>query len=112
MIRRYHSLEPFRLSLSVRTVDSIRIGSFVHVGSCPTLSDLSDAQWAFIELLELDKHWASGRRMQLELKAMVNAIFYVCAAVVRGAMSQRAIRITTVCIITAINGVGVAAGNG
>ncbi len=40
-------------------------------------SDLSDAQWAFIELLELDKHWGSGRRMQLELRAVVNAIFYV-----------------------------------
>jgi predicted regulator of Ras-like GTPase activity (Roadblock/LC7/MglB family) len=38
MIRRYHFFEPFRLSLSLRTVDSIRIGSFVQAALCPTLN--------------------------------------------------------------------------
>jgi hypothetical protein len=38
MIYRYHLLEPFRLSLSLRTVDSTRIGSSLQVGLCPTLN--------------------------------------------------------------------------
>jgi hypothetical protein len=45
MIRRYHLLEPFRLSLSVRTPDSTRTGSFLQVGSCPTLNYLGSTAY-------------------------------------------------------------------
>jgi predicted nucleic acid-binding protein len=47
MIRRYHLLEPFRLSLSVRTPDSTRTGSFLQVGSCPTLTYLDRVRAIF-----------------------------------------------------------------
>lgn len=40
-------------------------------------SDLSDEQWAFISALTCNKRSGSGREMSLELRAVVNAIFYV-----------------------------------
>jgi putative transposase len=40
-------------------------------------SDLSDAQWTIIEALEINKPWGPGRRMELDLRAVVNAILYV-----------------------------------
>ena len=40
-------------------------------------SDLTDAQWAIIEKLDINKHWGPGRPMRLDLRAVLNAIFYV-----------------------------------
>lgn len=40
-------------------------------------SDLSDKQWAIIAALDINKPWRVGRRMTLELRAVVNAILYV-----------------------------------
>jgi putative transposase len=40
-------------------------------------SDLSDEQWAIIEGLEINKPWGPGRRMRLELRAVINAILYL-----------------------------------
>lgn len=40
-------------------------------------SDLTDEQWGIIEALDLNKHGGSGRRMRLELRAVINAILYV-----------------------------------
>jgi putative transposase len=40
-------------------------------------SDLTDAQWAIIEQLDINKHWGPGRPMRLDLRAVLNAIFYV-----------------------------------
>jgi len=40
-------------------------------------SDLTDAQWAIIEAMEINKPWGPGRRMSLELRAVINAILYV-----------------------------------
>jgi transposase len=40
-------------------------------------SDLTNAQWAIIEGLNINKPWGPGRRMRLELRAVINAIFYL-----------------------------------
>ena len=40
-------------------------------------SDLSDEQWAVIEKLEINKPWGPGRRMSLDLRAVINAILYI-----------------------------------
>jgi putative transposase len=40
-------------------------------------SDLTDAQWAIIEQLDINKHWGPGRPMRLDLRAIINAILYV-----------------------------------
>lgn len=40
-------------------------------------SDLTDEQWALIEQLDINKHWGPGRKMTLELRAVINAILYV-----------------------------------
>jgi len=40
-------------------------------------SDLTDAQWAMIDLLDMNKPWGPGRRMELELRRVINAILYV-----------------------------------
>lgn len=40
-------------------------------------SDLSDEQWALIEKQDINKHWGPGRPMQLNLRAVINAILYV-----------------------------------
>ena len=40
-------------------------------------SDLSDEQWAIVETLEINKPWGPGRRMRLDLRAVINAILYL-----------------------------------
>ena len=40
-------------------------------------SDLTDEQWAIIEALEINKPWGPGRRMRLDLRAVINAILYL-----------------------------------
>lgn len=40
-------------------------------------SDMTDEQWAIIEALEINKGWGPGRRMHLELRAVINAILYL-----------------------------------
>jgi putative transposase len=40
-------------------------------------SDLTDEEWVFIEQLDINKHWGSGRKMTLELRNVINAILYV-----------------------------------
>jgi transposase len=40
-------------------------------------SDLTDEQWAIIDELDINKPWGPGRRMDLELRAVINAILYV-----------------------------------
>lgn len=40
-------------------------------------SDLSDRQWAIIEAMDINRHWGPGRRMSLELRAVINAILYL-----------------------------------
>ena len=40
-------------------------------------SDLTDEQWAIIEQLDINKPWGPGRKMQLELRAVINAILYI-----------------------------------
>ncbi len=40
-------------------------------------SELSDEQWELIKALEINKRWGPGRRMSLELRAVINAILYV-----------------------------------
>jgi putative transposase len=40
-------------------------------------SDLSDEQWAIIAGLDITKPWGPGRRMRLELRAVINAILYL-----------------------------------
>jgi putative transposase len=40
-------------------------------------SDVTDEQWAIIEGLAINKPWGPGCPMQLELRAVVNAILYV-----------------------------------
>jgi len=40
-------------------------------------SELTDKQWAIIAGLEINKPWGPGRRMQLELRAVINAILYI-----------------------------------
>lgn len=40
-------------------------------------SDLSDEQWAIVEAMDINGHWGSGRRMSLELRAVINAILYL-----------------------------------
>ena len=40
-------------------------------------SDLSDEQWAIVEALDINAHWGPGRRMSLELRAVINAILYL-----------------------------------
>jgi putative transposase len=40
-------------------------------------SDLSDEQWVLLEGLDINKHWGPGRRMRLELRAVINAILYL-----------------------------------
>ena len=40
-------------------------------------SELSDEQWAIIEALDINKPWGPGRRMRLELRAVINAILYL-----------------------------------
>jgi putative transposase len=40
-------------------------------------SDLTDEQWALIEELDINKHWGPGRRMSLDLRAVMDAILYV-----------------------------------
>jgi putative transposase len=38
---------------------------------------LTDAQWVVIEGLDINKPWGPGRRMRLELRAVINAILYL-----------------------------------
>src|SRR5947208_15620532 len=40
-------------------------------------SDLTNEQWGIIEGLEINRHGAPGRRMRLDLRAVVNAILYL-----------------------------------
>jgi putative transposase len=40
-------------------------------------SDLTDKQWAIIDALDINKPWGPGRRMRLELRAVINAILYI-----------------------------------
>jgi putative transposase len=40
-------------------------------------SDLTNAQWAIIKGLAINKQWGPGRPMQLDLRAVINAILYV-----------------------------------
>jgi putative transposase len=40
-------------------------------------SDLSDEQWAIVEAMDINAHWGPGRRMSLELRAVINAILYL-----------------------------------
>jgi putative transposase len=40
-------------------------------------SDLTQEQWVIIEGLGINKHWGPGRRMSLELRAVINAILYI-----------------------------------
>jgi putative transposase len=40
-------------------------------------SDVTDEQWAIIEGLDINKHWGPGCPMRLELRAVINAIFYI-----------------------------------
>lgn len=40
-------------------------------------SDLTEAQWAIVEALDINKHWGPGRPMRLDLRAVLNAILYV-----------------------------------
>jgi len=40
-------------------------------------SDLTNAQWAIIKKYDINRHWGPGRPMQLELRAVINAILYV-----------------------------------
>jgi putative transposase len=40
-------------------------------------SELSDEQWELIKALGLNKRWGPGRRMSLELRAVINAILYL-----------------------------------
>lgn len=40
-------------------------------------SDVTDEQWAIIQALDINKPWGAGRRMQLELRAVINAILYL-----------------------------------
>ena len=40
-------------------------------------SDMTDAQWAIIQALDINKPWGPGRPMRLELRAVINAILYV-----------------------------------
>ena len=40
-------------------------------------SDLSDKEWELIKGLNINKAWGPGRRMSLELRAVINAILYV-----------------------------------
>jgi putative transposase len=40
-------------------------------------SELTNKQWVIIAGLNINKHWGSGRPMQLDLRAVINAILYV-----------------------------------
>jgi putative transposase len=40
-------------------------------------SDLTEAQWVVIEGLDINKPWGPGRRMRLDLRAVINAILYL-----------------------------------
>lgn len=40
-------------------------------------SDLSDAQWEIVEKLDINKHEGAGRKMTLDLRAVIKAILYV-----------------------------------
>ena len=40
-------------------------------------SDLSDEQWELIKALEINKPWGRGRRMSLEVRAVIDAILYL-----------------------------------
>lgn len=48
-------------------------------------SDLTDEQWALIEKQDINKHWGPGRPLQLDLRAVINAILYV----LRGGVAWR-----------------------
>jgi putative transposase len=38
---------------------------------------MTDEQWGIIEALDINRHWGPGRPLRLELRAILNAIFYV-----------------------------------
>lgn len=40
-------------------------------------SELTNAQWAIIKAMDINKPWGPGRRMQLDLRAVINAVLYV-----------------------------------
>jgi putative transposase len=48
-------------------------------------SDLTDEQWALIEKQDINRHWGPGRPLQLDLRAVINAILYV----LRGGVAWR-----------------------
>lgn len=70
MISRYHYLEPFQFSLDVRTEDFTRIGSFIQVALCPTLSYMDNLSRCIADKLLQ----GAGQMGLIEIASFVNSV--------------------------------------